>query len=111
MIMHVSEKSIRDARLAPAAIVAVAPEWFKTFGIDFVRDEDDLDSYEFACTDVKGLMCGLLRYENAPQDETTILFPDGAPVDRSIEQFARAFDLRLDSFRWQHQGAEDGPKR
>jgi len=100
MITPLTDASIRDARLIPAATVAVAPAWFKRFGIRFVHDEDDLDSYEFAGLAIKGMAFGLLRYAHSPLAETTVLGPEGVAAEHLVSAVAGEFDLPLDSFRW-----------
>ncbi len=100
MITPLNTDTVRDARLVPAATAAVAPAWFKRFGVTFVRDEDDLDGYEFAGISIMGLACGLLRYDHSPAAETTVLGPEGVPTDRLVHACAGAFDLPLDRFAW-----------
>jgi hypothetical protein len=48
MITRLTAETLQGAKLTPAATAAVSPDWFKLFGVTFVQDEDDLDSYEFA---------------------------------------------------------------
>jgi hypothetical protein len=100
MITPLTAETLQGAKLTPAATAAVSPDWFKQFGVTFVRDEDDLDSYEFAGISIKGLACGLLRYTHSPAAETTLLGPQGVATDRLIRAFAGAFDLPLDCFHW-----------
>ncbi len=100
MITPLSAETVRDARLVPAATAAVAPAWFKRFGVTFARDEDDLDGYEFAGIAIRGLACGLLRYDHSPASETTVLGPEGMATDQLVRAFAGAFDLPLERFAW-----------
>ncbi len=109
MISPLSDQRIREARLAPAATIAVPIEWFEPFGVELHRDEDDLDRYRFACLENNaGLTFGLLHYDQAPAGETTSLLPDSiadeAALRPTILAFAREFDLPLQSF----HGTSDG---
>jgi hypothetical protein len=100
MIKPISIDQISQIRLSPAATVATPITTFKACGIAFSRDEDDLDSYEFAGFLVNGTPFGLLRYQHAPAEDTKLLFPEGAILEEYVAKFAKEFDLPLTSFHW-----------
>jgi hypothetical protein len=102
MIRPLNRQSIKAANFIPAATVDRPTTWFRDRGVEFHHGQDDLDAYEFAGVNVSGLSVGLLRYANAPLDETTLLVPDKAVLGVFVDKVAREFDLSVEHFHWRH---------
>ena len=100
MFTPLSYEQIREANLAPAATVSVTTEYFKRFGVLFTRDEDDLDSFEFAAFSMDGRVVALLHYDHSPNPDITILLPEGTDVERGVSMLTQEFSLPPHAFLW-----------
>ena len=100
MFTPLSDEQIREARLAPAATISVTTEYFKRFGVSFVRDQDELDSFDFAAFVVDGRAFGLLHYDHSPNPDMTLLLPEGTDVEWAVSMLTQAFSLPAHAFLW-----------
>ncbi len=100
MFTPLSTEHVSEARLVPAATVSVPLTYFEPFGIRFVRDEDDLDAFEFAGLSIRNEVFGLIQYDHAPDKSITVLLPEGMEVARGLSMLAGEFALHMDQFHW-----------
>ncbi len=100
MFTLLSRERIRKAGLSPAATVSAGPEYFAQFGVVFAREEDDLDSFQFAGISVRGCVIGLVKHDHLPIEGTTILLPHTVSVEQGTALLAEEFSLPIDRFHW-----------
>jgi hypothetical protein len=83
----------------------VSVSWFRDHGVEFSHGVDDLDACDFGAILLDNAPVGFLHYENEPSEQTTLLFPMGAPLHLFIEAVAREFSLPLRLFKWRQPEA------
>jgi hypothetical protein len=90
-------------------------EWFRSFGIKFIADENEFDGFEFAgLENSAGVTFGLLHYNQSPPEGTTLMLPMSVStpdhVLDMIRTVAKEFDIPMSSFQWKPaRGAAGAP--
>ncbi len=97
--------------LVPAAAIRVPISWFEDRGVDFHREQDDLDTYRLAAFRLpKAGWIALMQYDGNHSLSTTLMIDTQHDHEDSLQSIiaeaADAFGLPVSDFRYKKKSEE-----
>lgn len=111
MIMIIRPEEALGTSFSPVAEITEPVRFFKNRGLEFARDEDDLDAYEYAAFMVEGRgMMVLQHYIGAAEDTVSLLLADNfeglSDLGETLGMISQGLGVPAAAFHWRQNGED-----
>jgi hypothetical protein len=111
MIKAIHPDATFGTNFSPVAAIAKPVEEFKKRGLEFAREQDDLDAYEYVALMIEDRgMLVLQHYLGASDNTVNLLLADDyagrSDLAQTLRDISRELDVPAAAFHWRQNGEE-----